>query len=193
MTKLLFKQWFLLKLKLVILETMWLLACEQALLFGRVKQVSQERARLASLAQIGELARGLCDSLRWSASFLPWWLLLNTGRPFPSSSGPLYQNEVWFHVKGWAPNLVLIQRPGGTRKWPISLRPSIWLTDWRQGQGPSSTVNQGDLRQRFFLVASPLVSSRTAADEAPGRTRETASGTQGSGSLQRLDRNRKSR
>ena len=151
MTKLLFKQWFLLKLKLVILETMWLLACEQALLFGRVKQVSQERARLASLAQIGELARGLCDSLRWSASFLPWWLLLNTGRPFPSSSGPLYQNEVrcstflvemsficmrmknhfhsLFRIKGWAPNLVLIQRPGGKSEMAYYLRPSIWLTD----------------------------------------------------------------
>ena len=24
-----------------------------------------------------------------------------------------------FHVKGWAPTLVLKQRPGGTRKWPI--------------------------------------------------------------------------
>ena len=49
-----------------------LVACEQALLFGRVKRVSRERAsgrrsregprpltRLASLAQIGELARRL--------------------------------------------------------------------------------------------------------------------------------------
>ena len=46
--------------------------CEQALLFGRVKRVSRERAsegwsreglfeRLASLAQIGELARRLCS------------------------------------------------------------------------------------------------------------------------------------
>ena len=26
----------------------------------------------------------------------------------------------YFHIKGWALNLVLIQRPGGTRKWPIS-------------------------------------------------------------------------
>ena len=25
-----------------------------------------------------------------------------------------------FHIKGWAPTLVLKQRPGGTRKWPIS-------------------------------------------------------------------------
>ena len=24
-----------------------------------------------------------------------------------------------FHIKGWAPTLVLKQRPGGTRKWPI--------------------------------------------------------------------------
>ena len=57
-----------------------------------------------------------------------WWSSSN--RPFPSSPGPLYQNEVrcsaflversficmgvknHFHIKGWAPNLVLIQRPG---------------------------------------------------------------------------------
>ena len=25
-----------------------------------------------------------------------------------------------FHIKGWAPTLVLKQRPGGTRKWPIT-------------------------------------------------------------------------
>ena len=48
--------------------------CEQALLFGRVKRVSRERAsegwsreglleRLASLAQIGELARRLCPRI----------------------------------------------------------------------------------------------------------------------------------
>ena len=24
-----------------------------------------------------------------------------------------------FHIKGWAPTLILKQRPGGTRKWPI--------------------------------------------------------------------------
>ena len=27
-----------------------------------------------------------------------------------------------FHIKGWAPTLVLKQRPGGTRKWPICLK-----------------------------------------------------------------------
>ena len=59
-------------------------------------------------------------------------------RLFPSSPGPLYQKEVrcstfdvemifhshanktHFHMKGCAPNLVLIQRPGRTRKRPIS-------------------------------------------------------------------------
>ena len=31
----------------------------------------------------------------------------------------------YFHIKGWALNLVLIQRPGGTRKWPIrAFRPN---------------------------------------------------------------------
>ena len=28
-----------------------------------------------------------------------------------------------FHIKGWALNLILIQRPGGTWKWPIVLPP----------------------------------------------------------------------
>ena len=42
---------------------MSIVACEQALLFGRVKRVSRELARLASLAQIGELARRLCQLL----------------------------------------------------------------------------------------------------------------------------------
>ena len=36
-----------------------------------------------------------------------------------------------FLVKGWAPTLVLKQRPGGTRKWPISLQP-----DWQNDNGP---------------------------------------------------------
>ena len=58
-------------------------------------------------------------------------------RPLPSSKNPHFQNEAkcttflvkmsficrrmknHFHIKGWALNLVLIQRPGGTRKWLI--------------------------------------------------------------------------
>ena len=58
-------------------------------------------------------------------------------RPFPSSSGPLFQNEgrcsafdmeitfhshankTHFHKKGCAPSLILKVRVFGTRKWPI--------------------------------------------------------------------------
>ena len=58
-------------------------------------------------------------------------------RPLPSSKNPHFQNKARsttflvkmsficmrmkndFHIKGWAPTLVLKQRPGGTRKWPI--------------------------------------------------------------------------
>ena len=61
-------------------------------------------------------------------------------RPFPSSPGPLFQNEgrcsafdmeiishshankSHFHKKGCAPNLILKVRVFGTRKWPIILR-----------------------------------------------------------------------
>ena len=60
-------------------------------------------------------------------------------KPLPSSKNSLLQNEVRcttflvkmsfifmrmkneFHIKGWAPTLVLKQRPGGTRKWPIDM------------------------------------------------------------------------
>ena len=60
-------------------------------------------------------------------------------RPLPSSKNPHFRNDAkcttflvkmsfvcmginnHFHFKGWALNLVLIQRPGGTRKWPIDL------------------------------------------------------------------------
>ena len=58
-------------------------------------------------------------------------------RPLSISKNPDFQNEARcttflvkmsficmrmkndFHIKGWAPTLVLKQRPGGTRKWPI--------------------------------------------------------------------------
>ena len=67
-------------------------------------------------------------------------------RPFPSSLGPLYQNEVkcsavdmeifhahanktHFHKKGYALGLILKARVFGTRKWPIfffTFGTSIW-------------------------------------------------------------------
>ena len=66
-------------------------------------------------------------------------------RPFPSSSGPLFQNEgrgaafdkgiifhshankTYFHKKGCAPSLILKVRVFGTRKWPVSMSSLLWL------------------------------------------------------------------
>ena len=60
-----------------------------------------------------------------------------TNKPLPSSKNLHFQNEakcatflvklsficmrmnIHFHIKGWALNLVLIQRPGGASKWRI--------------------------------------------------------------------------
>ena len=72
-----------------------------------------------------------------SKRMAPWKkMILN--RPLPSSKTPYFRNEAKcttslvkisficmrmkndFHIKGWALNLVLTQRPGGTRKWPNS-------------------------------------------------------------------------
>ena len=68
------------------------------------------------------------------------FLLAYIKRPLSSSKNPHFQNEAGyttflvktsficmrmkndFHIKGWAPNLVLKQRLGGTRKWPIQLK-----------------------------------------------------------------------
>ena len=68
------------------------------------------------------------DPYRWKVSF---------NRPPPSSKNVHFQNEARyttllvkmsficmrmkndFQIKGWEPTLVLRQRPGGTRKWPI--------------------------------------------------------------------------
>ena len=61
----------------------------------------------------------------------------DANRPLPSSKNPHFQNEARcttflvkisficmrmkndFHIKGWAPTLVLKQRPKGARKWHI--------------------------------------------------------------------------
>ena len=74
------------------------------------------------------------------AVFAGWFLTLcidiASNRPLPSSKSPQFQNEGCttfllkmsficmrvkndFDIKGWAPTLVLKQRPRGTRKWPI--------------------------------------------------------------------------
>ena len=72
-----------------------------------------------------------------------YWLLsiviYQLSKPLPGSKNSHFQNEAKcatsfvklsficmrmknrFHVKEWALHLVLIQRPGGTRKWPVDL------------------------------------------------------------------------
>ena len=46
----------------------------------------------------------------------------------------LHENENHLHMKGWALNLVSIQRPRGTRKWPILRFPRegqhIFFPNW---------------------------------------------------------------
>ena len=84
-----------------------------------------------------------------SADLTNYWKCAVSNRPLPSSKNPHFQNEARctiflvkmsficmrmkndFHIKGWAPTVVLKQRPGGTRKWPISLQP-----DWQNDNGP---------------------------------------------------------
>ena len=59
-----------------------------------------------------------------------------------------------FHIKGWA--LVLIQRPGGTRKWPIRRALSEWKTrydrkaSWVRLRPNSMKVNQHGALQVLF-------------------------------------------
>ena len=66
-------------------------------------------------------------------------------RPLLSSKNPHFKNEAkcttflvkmsficltmknHFHIRGWALNLVLIERPGGTLKWSIILTSLTWL------------------------------------------------------------------
>ena len=81
-------------------------------------------------------------------------------RPLPSSKNPHFQNEArcttflvkmsficmrmknHFHIKGWTLNLVLIQRLGGTRKWPIR---------WPRGFGALNAI------PRSWIFTSVLV------------------------------------
>ena len=75
----------------------------------------------------------------WNLGIQPWRVLLGSywGRPFPSSPGPLFQNEArcsafdmqiifhyhanktHFHEKGCALSLILKVRVFGTQTWPI--------------------------------------------------------------------------
>ena len=72
-----------------------------------------------------------------------------SNRPLPSSKNPHFQNEArcttflvkmsficmrtknHFHIKDWGLNLVLIQRPGGTRQWPIVIHLGMYHGIWK--------------------------------------------------------------
>ena len=51
-----------------------------------------------------------------------------------------------FHIKGWAPNLVLIQRRGETRKWPIVMKGSFGnkVQDKRHGRKIKLVADPGE-------------------------------------------------
>ena len=92
-------------------------------------------------------------------------------RPLPSSKNPHFQNEARcttfllkmsficmrmkkdFHIKGWAPTLVLIQRPGGTRKWliPSSLLNMI-ITSVLVGSSPRSYLFTSAVRSKYLFI-----------------------------------------
>ena len=79
----------------------------------------------------------LCSWLVHLASFWKWgfWSKTLTFKMRPSVQSFLWK-WVWFamkshfHIKGWALNLVLIQRPRGTRKWPNVFSFVLAGTDW---------------------------------------------------------------
>ena len=108
----------------------------------------------------------------WNLGIQPWRVLLGScwGRPFPSSPGPLFQNEVkcsafdmeiifhshanktHFHKKGCAPSLILKVRVFGTRKWPIfpTRFPNQTLSNFFSPQ-----VNKA-----FYVLPSPRIRER---------------------------------
>ena len=45
----------------------------------------------------------------------------------------LHENEISLRIKSWALNLVLIQRPEGTRKWPVSMWVQFFFACESQG------------------------------------------------------------
>ena len=92
-----------------------------------------------SLGKIPIASLGLWwkDSSRFVYYHILVELPSDVNSPLPSSKNPHFRNEAkcttflvkmsficmrmksHFHIKDWALNLLLIQRPRGTRKWPI--------------------------------------------------------------------------
>ena len=110
----------------------------------------------------GHLTNNYCSVPRFPSRKVSFRLgtqnQLNRNKPFPSSPGPLYQNEVkcsafdtemifhshankpHLHKKGYALGLILKVRVFGTRKWPIS-----WIVIIkRRSPFPSSSASWRD-------------------------------------------------
>ena len=99
---------------------------------GTLIKFRKRRQLTACMAVLCRIHSGTC---MWGNSLS--YFLHTPNRPLPSSKNPHFQNEAkctnlscenefclqgkknHFHIKGWAFNLVLIQRPWGTRQWPI--------------------------------------------------------------------------
>ena len=68
--------------------------------------------------------RSLGRSVTWSPNFLGWVDFLSYEAKcttFLVKMSFFMRMKNHFHIKGWALNLVLIQRPDRTRKWPINV------------------------------------------------------------------------
>ena len=113
----------------IILNSVWSLFCET--LRNNIYDDNSPRCSAAVLNSFWITRRKFCNN-----SFFNW--------PLPSSKNPHFQNEAKcttflvktrmknrFHFKGWALNLVLIQRPRGTWKWLIYGQTMSWRPQYR--------------------------------------------------------------
>ena len=119
------------------------LAKEHPCFYGHVFWIRGHNAATITkifVSQLQPFSALLCLS-SYCTIFISRNLMLLSNRPLPSSKNPHFQNEARyttflvkmsficirkkndFRIKGWAPTLVLKQRPRGTQKWPIHL----WL------------------------------------------------------------------
>jgi len=101
-----------------------------------------EKMVIAKFCGVNKVHTGLCENgefrVRYKRFTSPFGCRSRVNGTLPGSKNPHLQNEVRyttfpakmsficlrmkndFRIKGWAPTLVLKQRPGGTRKWLIS-------------------------------------------------------------------------
>ena len=117
----------------------------------------------------------------------------NWNRPPPTSKHSHFQNETrrttflvkmsficmrmknHFQIKGWALNLVLIQRPGGTRKWPIAFFFWLWMNEGdillaEHYRITAFSNNQSENQNQTWLACTRLLTYTDSAHELKGFT-----------------------